>query len=92
MEGRMVTEEVLSLPWSHTPAGACRPGREFTGGSSAWCISGGMPGGLMARREPSVEGKGCGTRRGSVTRVRKILESQVNLCWGQRMLEGLKQG
>lgn len=36
--------------------------------------------------------KGCGTRRGSVTRVRKTLESQVNLCWGQGMLEGLKQG
>lgn len=38
-------------------------------------------------------GEACGTRRGSVwTRVRKILESQVMLCWGQRMLEGQKQG
>lgn len=44
--------------------------------------------------EGTLSGKeDCGTRRGSVgTRVRKTLESQVMLCWGQGMLEGLMQG
>lgn len=64
MEGRMVTEEVLSLPWSHTPAGAYGSGREFTGGSLACCISGGMPAAIRAQREPSVGRRAVGQEGG----------------------------